>query len=124
MIVGVGVDLLSITRIQSIVSRGTRYSQRFARRILCERELTEYQLCTIDVLRIGFLANRWCLKEAIYKAAYPHQVLQWNDVCIYKNGPKPLADIQWNNELANSQVHVSLSHDNDLLIGYAIIEKP
>ncbi|KAJ1818987.1 hypothetical protein LPJ56_001685 [Coemansia sp. RSA 2599] len=123
MIVGIGVDLLSIKRIQSIVSRGSRYSQRFSRRILCDRELTEYRACETDKLRIGFLASRWCLKEAIYKAAYPHQILQWNDVCIYKDGPRPLADIQWNKGLADARVHVSLSHDHDLLVAYAIIEK-
>ncbi|KAJ1645362.1 hypothetical protein J3B02_001203 [Coemansia erecta] len=123
MIVGVGVDLLSIARIRRIVLRGSRYSQRFSRRILCDRELAGYQMCTADDLRTGFLASRWCLKEAVYKAAYPLQILQWDDVCIYKDGPKPLVHVKWNADLAAARVHVSLSHDDDLLVGYAVVEK-
>ncbi|KAJ2770769.1 hypothetical protein IWQ57_002509, partial [Coemansia nantahalensis] len=70
-----------------------------------------------------FLAARWCLKEALFKAAYPRQVLRWGDVTIAKDGPKPAADVAWAPALARATAHVSLSHDRDLVVGYVVIEE-
>ncbi|KAJ2814932.1 hypothetical protein IWW50_006981 [Coemansia erecta] len=122
MILGVGVDILSIARISAIVGRGA--TDRFARRILCKCELTSLQTHTTAEAKTGFLATRWCLKEALYKAAYPHQVLRWHDIRVYKEGPKLAAEVSWSPSLPRINTHVSISHDQGLLVGYAVIEAP
>ncbi|KAJ1888249.1 hypothetical protein LPJ66_008672 [Kickxella alabastrina] len=127
MILGIGVDILSIARIQAIVGRGSKYAQRFSRRILCDQELEHYNSVEIaqmagNTARVNFLAKRWCLKEALYKAAFPHQTLKWHDVCIQSVGPKPMASVRWDAQLAGAKTHVSLSHDHGLLVGYVVVE--
>ncbi|KAJ2082654.1 hypothetical protein H4R24_001403 [Coemansia sp. RSA 988] len=125
MIIGVGVDILCTARIETIVRRGNRYTARFARRILSCDEISYFQskiaLCEEEA-QVRYLALRWCLKEAIYKAAYPHQVLRWCDVRIFKKGPKPEATINWSPSLLGTHVHISFSHDNRMMVGYAVIE--
>ncbi|KAJ1862014.1 hypothetical protein LPJ78_004978 [Coemansia sp. RSA 989] len=74
MILGVGVDILNISRIGAVVKRGHLYTDRFARRILCASELEQFkQLANKQTEQTQYLATRWGVKEALYKAAYPHQ---------------------------------------------------
>ncbi|KAJ1747917.1 hypothetical protein LPJ79_004933 [Coemansia sp. RSA 1821] len=83
MILGVGVDILNISRIGAVVKRGHLYTDRFARRILCASELEQFkQLANKQTEQTQYLATRWGVKEALYKAAYPHQVLRWGDICV------------------------------------------
>ncbi|KAI8321584.1 4'-phosphopantetheinyl transferase [Martensiomyces pterosporus] len=126
MILGIGVDILSIGRIEAVVRRGPGYTARFARRILCDRELCEFKDVVAkqgEAAQTKYLATRWCLKEAVYKAAYPHQTLRWNDVRVYKNGPKPAMHVDWRPEWQGVCTHASLSHDEGLVIGYVVVEK-
>ncbi|KAJ2462722.1 hypothetical protein EV174_007066, partial [Coemansia sp. RSA 2320] len=114
MIVGVGIDILGVARIEAIVRRGSRVTARFAQRILCNSELSYFgkvMAAQEEAAQAKYLATRWCLKEAVYKAAYPRQVLRWRDVNISKTGPKPAMDVRWRAELATVQAHISLSHD-------------
>ncbi|KAJ2310023.1 hypothetical protein H4R23_005964 [Coemansia sp. Cherry 401B] len=125
MILGVGVDILAISRIGAIVRRGGKYTERFARRILCQKENAHYsaQIANCGAAeQTRYLATRWCVKEAVYKAAYPYQKLRWSDVHVFKEGPKLAARIAWAPELAHARAHVSISHDHGLLISYAIVE--
>ncbi|KAJ1728044.1 hypothetical protein LPJ61_004250 [Coemansia biformis] len=124
-IIGVGIDILAVPRIEAIVRRGRAYTARFSRRILSGRELDHFQAVVArlsEAEQTRYLAARWCLKEALYKAAYPHQVLRWGDVSIAKIGPKPAAEVAWAPALAHAHAHISLAHDRDLVIGYAVIE--
>ncbi|KAJ1907995.1 hypothetical protein H4S04_006902 [Coemansia sp. S16] len=125
MIVGIGIDILCVSRIEAIVRRGSRFTGRFARRILSDREISYFGSTVAtqeDAAQVKYLATRWCLKEAIYKAAYPQQTLRWSDVTIVKTGPKPTMDVRWGPELANAQAHVSLSHDGGMLAGVVVVE--
>ncbi|KAJ2900561.1 hypothetical protein GGI21_004569 [Coemansia aciculifera] len=125
MIVGVGVDILCISRIEAIVQRGSRFTARFARRILSDSE-NDYFGKTVaaqeEAQQVKYLATRWCLKEAIYKAAYPRQTLRWRDVTVFKAGHKPAMNVRWSSELEKAQAHISLSHDGGLLAGFVVVE--
>ncbi|KAI9503759.1 hypothetical protein GGI25_003854 [Coemansia spiralis] len=126
MIIGIGVDILATDRIARIVRRGSSYATRFARHILCDCEIgyfTNTLVSKNENEQIRYLATRWCLKEAVYKAAYPHQILRWSDVSIYKVGPKLAMNVRWNQELQGAFVHASISHDGGLIAGYVVIEK-
>ncbi|KAJ2787399.1 hypothetical protein GGI15_000764 [Coemansia interrupta] len=123
MIVGVGVDILSLARIRAIVKRGPTYTQRFARRVLSPTEYTAFNSAETAQEQAGYLAARWCLKEAAYKAAFPRQTLRWHDITLSTQRGKPRLDVCWQPALAHLAVHASLSHDADLVIGYVVIEE-
>ena len=62
MIVGTGLDIVEINRIQLIHDE---HGERFAERILCDAELVEYHDSNYPV---KFLAKRFAAKEATAKA--------------------------------------------------------
>ncbi|KAJ2381450.1 hypothetical protein GGI05_005981 [Coemansia sp. RSA 2603] len=122
MILGVGIDILSLARIHAVVSRGPKYTQRFARRVLSTPERLRFASITSAAAQADFLAARWCLKEATYKAAFPHQSLRWHDISVTTDGRKPHVHVHWLPELAHLAVHASLSHDAGLVASYVVIE--
>ncbi|MBX4181026.1 holo-ACP synthase [Sodalis sp. CWE] len=61
-IVGIGTDIIEISRIEKIVFR---HGSRFARRILSSKEWKQYQYCHQPT---RFLAKRFAVKEAASKA--------------------------------------------------------
>lgn len=82
---------------------------------------------------------RWAAKEALYKAAYPTYKLTWKQISLFKDAGKPVlrvtppplskADIedpQTRNLPAfgevHDRIHVSLSHDADLVVAYVVVE--
>lgn len=62
MIVGTGLDIVEVNRIQLIHDR---HKLKFAERILGESEMHEYHQCSYPV---RFLAKRFAAKEAVAKA--------------------------------------------------------
>lgn len=62
MIVGTGLDIVEINRIQLIHDH---HGHKFAERILCESEMQEYRASNYPV---RFLAKRFAAKEAAAKA--------------------------------------------------------
>ena len=62
MIYGIGIDVCEPSRIARLLEK---YGERFARRVLTEREWAGYQRTVNPVL---FLANRFSAKEAFSKA--------------------------------------------------------
>lgn len=62
MILGIGVDLLNINRVENIFNK---FSTKFAERILANEELELYKKAKN---KINFLAKRFCAKEAFSKA--------------------------------------------------------
>ena len=62
MIVGIGVDIAETARIERLV---TRFGERFARRILTQDELLEFERRRFSA---SFLATRFAAKEAVAKA--------------------------------------------------------
>jgi len=62
MIFGIGTDIVRVARIESDL---TRYGEKFAERILTDRELEEFRQSNA---RARFLARRFAAKEAAAKA--------------------------------------------------------
>lgn len=62
MIFGIGTDIVRIARMQQNLER---FGERFARRVLTEQELSDYQK---ENKRAHFLARRFAAKEAAAKA--------------------------------------------------------
>lgn len=62
MIVGIGTDIVSVRRIAALLAK---YGERFARRILSDRELGEFHRAGRPA---ALLARRFAAKEAVAKA--------------------------------------------------------
>lgn len=78
MIYGVGTDIVEIARIEAALAR---FGEKFARRILCEPELTRFQGHRQPA---NFLAKRFAAKEAFTKALGTgiHAPANWHGVWV------------------------------------------
>ncbi|KAF8528068.1 4'-phosphopantetheinyl transferase superfamily [Hysterangium stoloniferum] len=124
-VLGVGTDILLLPRIASIVKR--RSPERFARKILCPEEYGRWHSIRTESERERFLAVRWCVKEAAYKALQPSVSLQsWKDLCFLKDpmssSLKPLLRIV-REPVPNVTLHASVSHDGDYAIAMVTAEQ-
>jgi holo-[acyl-carrier protein] synthase len=121
-LLGIGVDILHIPRFRALVTRRT--AERVAARILSSQEhLTFKELPTgKHEARLRFLAVRWAVKEATYKALYPTAVPTWGMVTYHSANRavhlKP--SLEFSGELTSmvgtGARHVSVSHDGDYVL--------
>ncbi|KAJ1652371.1 hypothetical protein IWQ61_007279 [Dispira simplex] len=113
MIVGIGIDMCRFSRIRALISRRPGQLARFARRILHQSEWAEFQRLAEENHVVGnthvhkqprvtncpltgevsdavvrYLSTRWAVKEAAYKALFPHHLLTWKEVAVIKRGSK------------------------------------
>ena len=81
MILGVGIDIVSISRIEAAFSR---FENRFRERIFTEAEL---ELAERMYLPMGALAKRWAAKEACSKALGTgmRQGVAWRNIEVKTN---------------------------------------
>ncbi|KAJ4466531.1 4'-phosphopantetheinyl transferase [Lentinula aciculospora] len=126
-ILGIGADIVQTPRILALIQRIG--PQKLARRILSEVELGHW-----DASRSGydirpsdaqFLAVRWAMKEAAYKAVYPTFRPTWKDLTYYPlgamaPGSKPSLFFKYQPALA---LHCSVSHDGDYVFATVVAEK-
>ncbi|KAJ3223224.1 hypothetical protein HDU81_009313 [Chytriomyces hyalinus] len=153
MILGLGCDIVHLPRIAALLSR-TRAKDcalnlnapvivhqprvdRFASFIFGGTESSEMKAfqaafgarddsleCAQRLTR--YLASRFAVKEACFKAMYPHYTLQWADVVISRSErgkPELSLSKQVTDKLGPISSHVSISHDGDYAMATAIFEK-
>lgn len=116
MIVGTGIDIVELTRIEEAINRSPRFSQR----ILSERELIYYQQLQ-SRRKVEFLAGRFAAKEAFAKAVGSGigGDLSWQDIEILAdNKGKPIVV----SKKTDGQIHLSISHSREYAIANVIIE--
>ena len=123
MIKGTGIDVVDLRRFQSM---NTNRLERLAKRILTEKELTEYSLI-IDVRKFMFLAKHWSIKESVAKAYGTGiaGIVVWKNIEISKSllGQPQASFINYLGKMAKDlKCHISVSHDGDYLISSAILE--
>ena len=128
MIYGIGVDLIEIARIEAAYAR---FGDRFARRILTDRELERYRArrARSDVRGIAFLATRFAAKEAISKALGlgMRTPMTWRAVEVVNDASgRPCAfasgDLQAYMQRRRLRLHVSLTDERSMATAYAIAE--
>ncbi|KAF8974287.1 4'-phosphopantetheinyl transferase [Flammula alnicola] len=124
-ILGIGVDLVHVPRIAALLSR--RRSEKFASKILSPEEYLQW-LPSEPSHQIQFLAVRWCVKEAAYKAMYPTVRPTWKEITyrgLSSLGQKPCLvyhPVLSENRSKIGQTHVSVSHDGEYVFSTVFIE--
>src|SRR5512134_3207486 len=125
MIFGIGTDLIEIERIAAAYAR---FGERFAQRILGERELERYHArrARSDVRGIAFLATRFAAKEAISKALGlgMRSPMRWRAVEVLNEaGGRPMTLVH--GELADYmqrhriKLHISVTDERLMAAAYA-----
>ncbi len=111
MIVGLGVDIVEIARIEDAMR-----NPRFLERILTPNER---EICT-TVVRV---AGRWAAKEAIAKAV--GLSLSWHDVEILSDETgQPKAKVAPKHfDPGRFRLNISISHERSNAIAVAILER-
>ncbi len=126
MIVGIGVDIIDISRLERSVEL---YGNRFISRVFTEREI---DYCEQLARKGERYAARFAAKEAARKAigaATPVKALAWHDVEIISS-TEGAPQLQFHGraaelikELGVTRVHISLSHATDQAIAFVVLEK-
>ncbi|MCL1949652.1 MAG: holo-ACP synthase [Turicibacter sp.] len=114
-IVGVGTDIVSLERIKEVKRR-----KAFAAKVLSARELEVYQGFSLELKQIEFLAGRWAVKEAIYKAIPDFcQGYAYNQFTIL-NGPDGKPHLMGPDYSGNLQL--SISHEKNYAVAFVVVE--
>lgn len=129
MILGIGHDMASISRIETLLQRIT--GERFTARIL-----TESERASASELRGGrlaeYVAGRFAAKEAVSKAfgCGIGATLSFHDMIISRSPlGKPVCQLSeeaWNKlglEAEQTVVHVTITHDSSLASAFVVVER-
>lgn len=128
-VLGIGVDLFQINRMEKIISkRGgflSEFSKRFARRILNDKhEIPVFEKIRIqnDKQRcVQMLAGSWATKEALFKSLDHEKQKHFQFRDWYrqyeKNGK---AHIKNDESEAKEEILLSISHDAGLVVAYVL----
>lgn len=123
MIVGVGLDLCLISRMERALSRS---DGRFAARVFTDGER---QYCDGKASPSQHYAARFAAKEAILKALHVPDGLSWHELEVIQgsNGGPAIAlhgaARQAAERLGVSKLHVSLTHQGDSASAVVIAER-
>lgn len=123
MIVGIGVDLASVSRVEQILFR---HGDRFLHRILRAEEVLDYA-ATSQPAR--FLAKRFAAKEAFSKAwgTGIGAELGWHDVAVVHDAKgKPLVAASERLDASmrsrGLKAHISLTDEADHAVAFVVLE--
>ena len=115
MIVGTGIDIIEVDRIQKAVER---WGDVFLKYVLTPVEI-EYAKKFKFPYR--HYAGRFAVKEAIFKAMGVSD-LSWQDVSIINDATgKPVC--HFNNRAFKQRILISISHSRDYAVASAIVEE-
>lgn len=125
MIVGIGVDIVDVGRVDGLLER---YRERFVRRVFTD---AENRYAGKSVKTAEKLAGRFAVKEAVLKAfgTGKSQGILWRDVETVP-GPRGRPKVNLYGNASNylksinaDIVHVSISHDGGKAVAFVVIER-
>lgn len=115
MIVGIGLDLIEIERIEKAMLT----NEKFVDRILTPMEKKQFEQLAWK-RKVEFLAGRFAAKEAYAKAKGTGiGKLSWQHIEIKNNDGRPLIATDSNDE----RVHVTITHTKQIAAAQVIIER-
>ena len=126
MIVGIGVDIIEVARIEKAISR---HGARFINKIFWPQEVA---YCEQGGRNFQRYATRFAAREAARKAigaAIPVTALDWHDVEI-TSSTEGAPQLEFHGRAAGltrqlgvTRAHVSLSHTAESAIAFVVLER-
>ena len=124
MIVGTGVDITEVPRIEASIAR---FGERFLHRVFTDAEI---RYCDSKANKAERYAARFAAKEAALKAIGTglSRGISWNDVEVTRtpSGRPTIAfhgvAAEFAGQLGMKRAHLSLSHTKEHAIAYVILE--
>lgn len=123
MILGIGIDLVDVRRMEGIIFR---WHEKFLRRVFTEREI---RYCNNKKNPAQRFATRYAAKEAFIKALYPkgEKGIDYLDIEINEKDRRPFIDLKGSVKKASEEkgvknVFVMLSHDGNYGIANVVLE--
>jgi len=122
MVKGIGVDVIEIPRLQQAIDK---WGDIFLRKVFTERE---YEYSQTKKNQTQHFAARFAVKEAVAKALATGWSggFSWKDVEVENDAAgKPSVVLSGNLKeiLAGKRVHVSISHSENVVVAFAVIEE-
>ncbi len=123
MILGIGIDLVDVRRIEGIIFR---WQERFLRRIFTDKEIG---YCNNKKNPAQRFATRYAAKEAVVKALYPKNQdgVNMHEIEIDERERRPVVNLYAKtktdaDELGVKRIFVMLSHDGNYGVAQVILE--
>ncbi len=123
MIIGIGVDIVDIRRINHLLQK---FQNHFINKVFNRNE-AKYCLSKKDPS--NYFSKMFSIKEAVIKAISDAEGLSWHDMEIFHNKDgKPIMNLSGNalrnlkKKASNFNIQVSTSDERNYAIGFAIIE--
>lgn len=123
MILGIGIDLVDVRRIEAIIFR---WQDRFLRRIFTDKEISH---CNNKKNPAQRFATRYAAKEAVVKALYPKgtEGINLRDIEIDEREKRPVVNLYRDSEthaaeLGVKRIFIMLSHDGNYGVAQVILE--
>jgi len=115
MIIGIGIDLIEVARVQKAIERNSR----FVDRVFTEREI---QYSEGKKSRFEHLAARFAVKEAFFKAI--GRRIAWADIeTTNLDSGQPQVTLLAKNEYGFTRSHVTISHTAEYATAMVVLEK-
>lgn len=109
MIVGIGTDIVQISRIANMLSSFERIERLFTKNEQNYAESKHYPM--------RHYAGMWAAKEAFMKASgYTDRAMVGMEVCHYENGKPWIQDHE-----TRTKANLSISHDGDYATAFVIM---
>ncbi len=123
MILGIGIDLVDVRRIEAIIFR---WQDRFLRRIFTGKEIA---YCNNKKNPAQRFATRYAAKEAVVKALYPKRTEGINllDIEIDEHENRPVVNLFNTSKVHAAQMGIQkiflmVSHDGNYGVAQVILE--
>ncbi len=124
MVVGIGVDIVTISRIESAIKR---HGESFIKRVYCENEIV---WCSRKTNPFPCYAARFAAKEAVVKALGTgfSKGVTLRQVCIERaESGAPKVSLrkrarQVAEELGVRRIHLTISHETDTAVAFVVCE--
>ncbi|WBW71230.1 mitochondrial holo-[acyl-carrier-protein] synthase Ppt2 [Schizosaccharomyces osmophilus] len=121
---GIGIDILKVSRIRMLLEKSKFTESRFLEKCLHPKEIQQYRLLQgsqiTQAQRAKWLGVRWSVKEATFKALQPsyYIYMPFMEYAHNKQG-MPVINIHKPN-VSITPVSVSVSHDGDYVVANAL----
>lgn len=123
MILGIGVDLVDVRRMEAVIFR---WQEKFLRRVFTEKEI---HYCNNKKNPAQRFATRFAAKEAFIKALFPKgaEGIALTNVEIDQKESRPVVNMygkvqKYATEVGVKKIHLMVSHDGNYGIANVVLE--